>query len=372
MNDDESIATFTNDEHVNFQNNSIPETVRQTQHEDPDRNEPNFDFQLTEEEEKPLAGVEKIRISSKERHERARLVARLTRLSKKQNFEFDPDAPLDELRHVNLIATQTGRAQITVGMITRGTLMLAQGLEWASKKFKMPFINLDGYTEALTLQINQYESIMHEIHEYYADQIVKTSPLMTYIMAIGSNMVMYSITNQFLNRSQPKPEVSDEEKKRKAMLEREAQRLSEEKSKMDRQRAVYEQAAQRASTERRQKAVFDKLMSLDPQQRNQIAAHLQTLSGNQLYQFEQRILSLKTPIENKQMNTRQHMMTQTNEMTPVKSTLEPINEVVEDVVSDEENDFKTVNTARETDIVDDASVDNDEDDDDDKISVDLN
>jgi hypothetical protein len=153
--------------------------------------------------------------SEADARERARLVARLRRLGGLQGFAVNDAAPLSVLRHQNWLATQQGRVDVSVKMVRRVTLLVAKACEYIARLLPDTFVNLDGYTEALTLQLDDYHELMVSLVEYYGDVITAQSPLLTYVTAIGSSMAMYSISSSFMR---VKPAAAAPPRRKRALV----------------------------------------------------------------------------------------------------------------------------------------------------------
>ncbi len=142
--------------------------------------------------------------SAADARERARLCARLRRLAPIQGFALNDSAPLAVLKHQNWLATQQGRMELSVKMVRRVTLLIARACEYLANLLPDTFVNLNGYTEALTLQLDDYGELIRSLCEYYGDVITAQSPLLTYLGAIGSSMMMYSISSSFMRVKAPR------------------------------------------------------------------------------------------------------------------------------------------------------------------------
>jgi len=140
-------------------------------------------------------------LSAEERQERLRILARLSRLSNKPGFppiQYQANDSLAELRRKNNIATYAGRSQFAVDMMRRSTIFLAKGAESIAKMYPTEYVDLDGYSAHLYTTINSYDNMLHDIYDYYGDAFGEVNPILTYLTAIGSNMMMYSISRKMV------------------------------------------------------------------------------------------------------------------------------------------------------------------------------
>ena len=158
-------------------------------------------------------------LSSDERQERLRILARLQRLSTKPGFppiQFQSNDSLSELRRKNNIATYAGRAKLAVDMMKRGTVFIAKAAEALSKRYPNAYVDLDGYSSHLYTTIDSYDNMLHEIFDYYGDSFGEVNPILTYIMAVGSNMVMYSMSRKMIRAKEQLSQAFGRRKRRRA------------------------------------------------------------------------------------------------------------------------------------------------------------
>ena len=182
-------------------------------------------------------GLSEEKRKSLEAEERSRIIVRLTRLNSRPDFpqiQFSYTDSLMTLRRLNKVATLAGRQKMNIDFLKRATIFVARMAELLTSKFPNKFIDLSGWAEHLLLTINQYDTLLMDIVELYSDTFAAQSPVMAYIMAIGSNAVMYSITRKLVNNpivsslskmasggaaSQPKETKSSENEERKRQIQ---------------------------------------------------------------------------------------------------------------------------------------------------------
>jgi hypothetical protein len=167
-----------------------------------------------------------------EAQERARIISRLQRLNARPDFpsiQFSESDNLTTLRKLNKVATHAGRAKMTVSFMKRATIFIARIMEGLCERFPNRYLDLEGYSEFLMLNISQYDALLYDIFEYYSDTIAEMSPILAYVGAIGSNLVVYSISRKLMGKSSKKKL----EEKRK-----------EEQEKKERERAIQEMLKQ--------------------------------------------------------------------------------------------------------------------------------
>lgn len=133
--------------------------------------------------------------------ERQNLLNRLSRLSmenKLGSITFSEHDTIEKLRRVNTMATHAGRARLSIKTMKRVILFVATGLEQLCIRFPNKFVDLEGYGSYLKGEIDSYTEILHEVYEFYSEAFAALSPVVTLVMALGSNMAMYSIHRKML------------------------------------------------------------------------------------------------------------------------------------------------------------------------------
>ena len=177
-----------------------------------------------------------------EKQEKARIISRLQRLNARVDFptiQFSESDNLTTLRKLNKVATHAGRAKMTVSFFKRATIFIARILEGLCERFPNKYIDLEGYSEFLMLNISQYDNLLADIYDFYAESIAEMSPIMAYIGAIGSNMIVYSISRKLMGNNSKKKKQDKEKEDReriqrerdiKEMLERQARRQNNQGS----------------------------------------------------------------------------------------------------------------------------------------------
>ena len=142
------------------------------------------------------------KIKSLQAEERSRIIVRLTRLNAKPDFpqiQFRYDDSLETLRRLNKVASMAGRQKMSIDFMKRMTVFCARLAEMLCEKFPNKFIDLKGYSQYLFLTINEYDNLLADVYDFYAETFAEASPLSAYFVAIGSNAVMYSISRKLVN-----------------------------------------------------------------------------------------------------------------------------------------------------------------------------
>ncbi len=174
---------------------------------------------------------------AQEKEEKARIIGRLNRLNARKDFpsiQFSESDNLATLRKLNKVATHAGRAKMTVDFFKRATIFIARVAEGLCERFPNKYVDLTGYAEHLMLTISQYDNLLADIYDFYADSIAEMSPVLTYLGAIGSNMVVYSISRRLMGGQQQRQRQREAEEKRKR--EQEIQKMLAQQEQYNRMR----------------------------------------------------------------------------------------------------------------------------------------
>lgn len=163
-----------------------------------------------------VGNLEREKIEADERQEKARIVQRLQRLNSRKDFPsimFSEGDSLSTLRRLNSVATSAGRAKMSIDLMKRCTIFIARVMEGLCERFPNRYVDLQGYSEHLMLSISQYDALLYDTYEFYSDTLAEMSPLLTYLGAIGSNLVMYSISRRIMGATSNKKQEAEEAKK---------------------------------------------------------------------------------------------------------------------------------------------------------------
>lgn len=136
------------------------------------------------------------------RRERVRLVAKLrrqqARLPADERKRIDSNAPLNHLRDLAMGASYESRAKSAVLFMRRLTVGFAKIVELIANKLPPAArMDLEGWAENVYLTLDQFDDMLYDIYDEYGDQ-VQTNPLVVFVMALGSNAVMFAMTKKLM------------------------------------------------------------------------------------------------------------------------------------------------------------------------------
>ena len=85
----------------------------------------------------------------------------------------------------------------------RKTMMaMVSGLEFVNSKFDPFDIKLDGWSESIHENLNDYDEVFEELHDKYTTK-AKVAPELKLLMMLGGSAVMFHMTNSLFKNSMP-------------------------------------------------------------------------------------------------------------------------------------------------------------------------
>ena len=140
-----------------------------------------------------------------ERQEKTELINKLQRLESKGypvSKRFTMDNSIDEIKQEftrlvdarNLESSLRFQRQMMMGAIT--------GLEWMNNKFDPFDIKLEGWSESVHTNIEDFDEIFEELYDKYKDR-GKMPPEMRLMMAVAGSGFMCHVSNSFFRQKMP-------------------------------------------------------------------------------------------------------------------------------------------------------------------------
>jgi len=140
-----------------------------------------------------------------ERQEKTEYLNKLQRLESKGypvSKRFTMDNSLDEVKQEytrlvdarNLEGSLRFQRQMLMGAIT--------GLEWMNNKFDPFDVKLDGWSESVHTNVEDFDEIFEELYDKYKDR-GKMSPEMRLMMAVAGSGFMCHVSNSFFRQKMP-------------------------------------------------------------------------------------------------------------------------------------------------------------------------
>ena len=166
-----------------------------------DEPEPEMDmgYSMDEEEEKPSPGFKTID------EEKADLVNKLGRLEKKGftvNKRLNAYSPIDELRTEVKRITYSIDVDKSIKFSRRMLIACTTGLEFLNKKYNPFEIQLDGWSENVMENVDDYDEVFEELYVKYRTKM-HVAPEVKLIMMLGGSAMMFHLTNSMFKSVMP-------------------------------------------------------------------------------------------------------------------------------------------------------------------------
>ena len=156
-------------------------------------------YMMEEEEEKPSPGFKTID------EEKADLVNKLGRLEKKGftvNKRLNAYSPIDELRNEVKRITYSIDVDKSVKFARRMLIACTTGLEFMNKKYNPFEIQLDGWSENVMENVDDYDEVFEELYVKYRTKM-HVAPEIKLIMMLGGSAMMFHLTNSMFKSVMP-------------------------------------------------------------------------------------------------------------------------------------------------------------------------
>src|SRR5210317_545703 len=167
--------------------------------------EPDMDYgggggyMMEEEEEKPSPGFKTVD------EEKADLVNKLGRLEKKGftvNKRLNAYSPIDELRNEVKRITYSIDVDKSIKFSRRMLIACTTGLEFMNKKYNPFEIQLDGWSENVMENVDDYDEVFEELYVKYRTKM-HVAPEVKLIMMLGGSAMMFHLTNSMFKSVMP-------------------------------------------------------------------------------------------------------------------------------------------------------------------------
>jgi len=202
----EDIDSFANPNKQNHQSAPPPEEPLDYGEYDDDEPGNGYDYGggggmggIYTEEEKPSPGYKTID------EEKADLVKKFGRLEKKGftvNKRLNAYSPIDELRTEVKRITYSIDVDKSVKFSRRMLIACTTGLEFMNKKYNPFEIQLDGWSENVMENVDDYDEVFEELYVKYRSKMA-VAPEIKLIMMLGGSAMMFHLTNSMFKSVMP-------------------------------------------------------------------------------------------------------------------------------------------------------------------------
>ena len=194
------------DAFVNPNKQSVPNAHHPTQTEEIDYGEDDDDDEMYEEDdeerperEKPSEGYTSID------EEKSDLLNKLARLEKKGfavNKRLNAYSNVEELRSEVKRITYSIDVEQSIRFSRRMLVACVTGLEFLNKRYNPFEIQLDGWSESVMENVDDYDGVFEELYVKYRSK-VNVAPEVKLIMMLGGSAMFYHLTNSMFKTAIP-------------------------------------------------------------------------------------------------------------------------------------------------------------------------
>ena len=153
----------------------------------------------TYQEEQPSKGYKTID------EEKSDLLNKLTRLERKGfnvNKRLNAYSPIDELRSEYKRITYTIDVDQSIKFSRRALMATVTGLEFLNKRYNPFELQLDGWSESIMENLDDYDGVFEELHVKYGEKM-HVAPEVKLLMMVGGSAMMFHLTNSMFKAAIP-------------------------------------------------------------------------------------------------------------------------------------------------------------------------
>lgn len=153
----------------------------------------------TYQEEQPSKGYKTID------EEKSDLLNKLTRLERKGfnvNKRLNAYSPIDDLRSEYKRITYTIDVDQSIKFSRRALMATVTGLEFLNKRYNPFELQLDGWSESIMENLDDYDGVFEELHVKYGEKM-HVAPELKLMMMVGGSAMMFHLTNSMFKAAIP-------------------------------------------------------------------------------------------------------------------------------------------------------------------------
>jgi Family of unknown function (DUF5767) len=135
--------------------------------------------------------------------EKADLLNKISRLIKKGiqgNGRLNSYTPIEEVRTEYKRMTYSIEVDRSIKFQKRMLIATVTGLEFLNKKFDPFDLQLDGWSENMMEQTDDYDGVFEDLHNKYKNKI-EVAPEIKLIMMVGGSAMMFHLTNSMFKQA---------------------------------------------------------------------------------------------------------------------------------------------------------------------------
>lgn len=118
-------------------------------------------------------------------------------------MNYNMNSQLDDMRNEYIKLKKQRETENSVKFQRKMLMACITGIEFLNGKFDPFSIKLDGWSESINENINDYDEIFEELHEKYRGNGEKMAPELRLLFMIGGSGFMFHLTNTMFKSSLP-------------------------------------------------------------------------------------------------------------------------------------------------------------------------
>lgn len=146
-----------------------------------------------------------------ELNEKREIIYQLDRLEAKgykMPFKFNMNSDLEEMRHEYHRVIREKELDASVRFQQKMLMAFVSGTEYLNTRYDPFAIKLDGWSEQVNENINDYDDIFEELHVKYKSSGKKMAPELRLLISLSGSAFMFHLTSRMF-KEQPLPDVEN-------------------------------------------------------------------------------------------------------------------------------------------------------------------
>jgi len=118
------------------------------------------------------------------------------------NKRLNAYSSIEDLRNEYKRVTYTIDVDQSIKFSRKALMATVTGLEWANKKYNPFELSLDGWSESIMENLDDYDGVFEELHVKYG-QKMQVAPELKLLMMVGGSAMMFHLTNSMFKAAIP-------------------------------------------------------------------------------------------------------------------------------------------------------------------------
>ena len=146
-----------------------------------------------------------------ELNEKREIIYQIDRLESKGfkiPFKFNMNSDIEEMRHEYHRIVKEKELDASVRFQQKMLMAIVSGTEYLNNRYDPFAIKLDGWSEQINENMNDYDDIFEELHQKYKSSGKKMAPEMRLFVSLSGSAFMFHLTSRMF-KEQPLPDVEN-------------------------------------------------------------------------------------------------------------------------------------------------------------------